>query len=121
MENQLAVLERLISYLNTGMIGRESYLKGIFLQNEFKRIRVETESIPGHNLEEEVRSCNFHLSEASRLADIVIRLKVNLKMKKDMTDDEFYRLMKCDALLKEFKVLIEFYSTLLERKQNSDD
>lgn len=121
MENQLVVLERLIDNLNSGVIGKQSYIKGALLHKEFKRIKSELEKSPDHDLEELIRCCDFHLTESCRLADIVIRLKVSLKMRRDLTDDEYYRLMKCEILLKEFKTLIEFYKELIKQKRGLNE
>ncbi|MNR02647.1 hypothetical protein D3C85_1185050 [compost metagenome] len=118
MENQLVVLERLIGNLNAGIVGRDQSLKGTFLQREFKRIKSELEKLPYQNLEDTIATCEFHLGAACKLADVVIRLKVSLKMKKDLTDDEFYRLMKCDTFLKEFNTLINFCKELIQRKKD---
>lgn len=118
MENQLVVLARLIGNLSAGMVVRDHGLKGSFLQKEFKRIKAELEKLPYQQLEDTIEVCEFHLSESCRLADIVIRLKVSLKMKKDLTDDEFYQLMKCDTLLKEFNTLINFSKVLIQRKKD---
>lgn len=117
MENQLVILTRLIGNLNDGILGRDPCLKGTFLQKEFKRIKTELDKLPYENLMDTIAVYEFHSAESCRLADIVIRLKVALKMKKDLTDDEFYRLMKCDTLLKEFNTLINFYKELIQRKK----
>lgn len=126
MEDQLAVLERLIRHLNAGLIGRESHLKGLFLQEEWPQGRADelgntSAGLPDQALQEAIRSCNVYLLESCKLADIVISLSVSLKMKENLTADEFYRLMKCDALLNEFKTLIQSYRVLLMQKTDFYD
>lgn len=117
MENQLLFLARLIHSLESGIIVKDSGLKGSFLSTEFKRIKQASDKYASKLPQDVLEYCEFHLNEACVLADVVIRLKVSLKMRKDLTDDEFYRFMKCEMLVKEFKKLIDHYNKEILRQQ----